>query len=110
MRNSSDSCSALAVGDFSEVSGSYTANLSASDTQPSSVSASNYIAGEGSVILSAPGSNNNGSVDIEYTVPEHLRYDWDADPSTADTSPINTATFGSFRGNDRIIYRREVLQ
>ena len=110
VRNSSDSCSALAVGDFNEVSGSYTANLSASDTQPSSVSASNYIAGEGSVILSAPGSNNDGSVDIEFTVPEHLRYDWDADPSTADTSPINTATFGSFRGNDRIIYRGEVLQ
>ncbi|MGB5324932.1 MAG: DUF6701 domain-containing protein [Pseudomonadales bacterium] len=105
-----DSCTLFALGDFSKVPGSYTLNLDAGDTDPVSISGTSYAAGRGSVTLSAPGDGNDGSVDIEFTVPAYLRFDWDGNSATADSSPVNTATFGSFRGNDRVIYRREVLQ
>ncbi|NND39984.1 MAG: hypothetical protein HKO06_10355 [Pseudomonadales bacterium] len=108
--NTLDSCTVLAVSDFSEVAGSYTLNLDDADTSPTAVSGANFVAGKGSVTLSAPGGSNDGSVDIRFTVPDYLRFDWDANAGTADTSPENTATFGSYRGNDRVIYRREVLQ
>ncbi|NNC55053.1 MAG: hypothetical protein HKO07_04955, partial [Pseudomonadales bacterium] len=108
--NTLDQCSLLLSSYFSEVAGTYTLNLDDADTNPGAVSAANFLNGRGSVIMTAPGSGNDGSVDIEFSLPSHLRYDWDANAGTADTSPVNTASFGSYRGNDRVIYRREVLQ
>lgn len=112
--NRDDSCTDYLAADFAEVAGSYTGNLNAGETGVSGTSGTIYNAGQGSVILAAPyvssSNNNDGSVDIDFTVPIFLQFDWDSNAATPDTSPRNTATFGSFRGNDRIIYRREVGQ
>ena len=58
--------------------------------------------------LSAPQGNKQGSFNLEYQVPVWLQFDWDGD-SLHDNNPLATATFGVFRGNDRIIYTREVF-
>ncbi|HAB56273.1 MAG TPA: hypothetical protein DCE61_07930 [Cellvibrionales bacterium] len=64
----------------------------------------------GSVTLTAPGNNNEGNVDIRFNVEDFLRYDWDGDITTTESEPVNTASFGHNRGNDRIIYRHEISQ
>ena len=66
-----------------------------------------------SIILSAPGTPNQGGVPVIYVIPSMswLLYDWNWDGVTAkdfSDNPSATATFGLFRGNDRIIYQREV--
>lgn len=63
------------------------------------------------MILKATGVGNQGTVNVEYDVYSWLKYDWDWDGVAAkdfDTNPDAVATFGQFRGNDRIIYQREV--
>jgi len=60
------------------------------------------------ITLSAPGTGRVGNVELSYQGDTWLRFDWDNDPGTADTDPIGSATFGQYRGNDRIIYWREV--
>ena len=106
--NRDDNCTAYLQADFALDPASYTQQLNSGETSISAVSDTNYINASGSVTLSSPGNGNFGSVDVIFTVPNYLQYDWDADNTTPDASPRNTATFGSYRGNDRIIYRREV--
>ncbi|XOV85703.1 MAG: DUF6701 domain-containing protein [bacterium] len=50
--------------------------------------------------LTAPGLGNPGTVDIEIQSPSWLRYNWSG---TGDVNPRAQATFGRFRGHDRII-------
>ena len=108
--NRDDSCSSYLATDFSFVTGSYTQRLNSGETSINAITSSPYTLGAGGVILTAPGNNNEGSVDVRFRVEDFLRFDWDSDVTTADTDPVNTANFGSYRGNDRIIYRREVSQ
>ena len=44
-----------------------------------------------------------GTVDITLETPDWLKFDWDDDLGTVDTNPTATATFGIYRGRDRII-------
>ena len=55
--------------------------------------------------LKAPGQNFTGSVDVNATVDNWLRFDWNGDGTPDD--PTARATFGIYRGDDRIIYWRE---
>jgi hypothetical protein len=69
--------------------------------------------GDFNCYLKAPGSNNNGTVDLTATEESGgtwLQYDWDNNASTPDTDSIATATFGIYRGNDRIINWREIVR
>jgi MSHA biogenesis protein MshQ len=60
--------------------------------------------------LTAP--NAQGDINVQYTVPAWLQFDWlNADggfDGPYDQNPSAIATFGVFRGNDRIISWREV--
>lgn len=65
------------------------------------------------VTLSAPGTPYQGAVPISYLIPAMpwLQYDWVWDGVSGrefNENPSAIATFGQFRGNDRIIYQREV--
>ena len=52
---------------------------------------------------------NQGAIDIEYTTPAWLQYNWSGKASNLHDEDANaTATFGVYRGNDRIISWREV--
>lgn len=51
-------------------------------------------------------SGNRGQSVLEWDVPIWLKGDWNQDETLV--NPTATATFGVYRGNDRIIYWREV--
>lgn len=55
--------------------------------------------------LSLEKSNIEKSVEVEYSVPTYLQFDWKGDSSQL--NPRATIQFGRYRGNDRVIYWRE---
>ncbi len=64
------------------------------------------------IVLPAAGAGNQGEVEVIYSIYDWLKYDWAYDAEGIDglynDDPRAIATFGLFRGNDRIIYQREV--
>jgi len=71
--------------------------------------AGNFVAGKTREIkLEAPGAGNQGEIGVSYDSYDWLKFDWDND-GAHDDNPSAIATFGLFRGNDRIIYSREVF-
>lgn len=68
----------------------------------------NFLAGKTQEIeLEAPGSGNQGGIGVSYDAYNWLKYDWDSD-GAHDDNPSALATFGIFRGDDRVIYWREI--
>lgn len=64
------------------------------------------------IVLPAVAAGNQGKVEVNYTTYPWLQYDWDwngVEVKTFDENPSAIVTFGLFRGNDRIIYNREVF-
>ncbi|WDE14011.1 DUF6701 domain-containing protein [Thalassomonas haliotis] len=64
------------------------------------------------LILAAPGAENVGNTYYIYggtndVTPSWLKYDWDSD-TNHDNNPKGLASFGQYRGNDRILYWREI--
>lgn len=61
------------------------------------------------LLLGAPGEGNHGSAEVSLDLSAErlgwLRYDWDGDSNEDD--PTAQATFGIFKGNQRLIYMRE---
>lgn len=107
--NTDDSCTSYAAANLS-----HTDSLNGGSTTPSTPAGATTIlvdgeAASGSQIqLSAPGAGHTGTSDLEYLGDSWLRFDWDNNPATADTNATATATFGQYRGHDRIIYWREL--
>ncbi len=66
------------------------------------------VNGLGSFVLKAPGVGQTGSRVITMPTPSWLKFDWDGNAATGLQNPFATATFGRYRGNDRLIYWREV--
>ncbi len=66
-------------------------------------------AGDGGLSLSAPGAGNTGDIGIavDLSALPWLQFDWDGD-GTADSTLNRAASFGQYRGHDRVIYWREV--
>lgn len=75
------------------------------------------------IILDASGVSNTGQVCVSYSILPWLQYKWATDvdnlqcPFTStdvdglyNDNPFGIATFGIYRGNDRIIYQREILR
>jgi len=107
--NTNDSCTIMNAGligfDL------WTDKLSVGDTQIFSINNPALQAGDAALVLTAPDSlntldSNNGSVRITATLPSYLQYDWDA--SGAIRNPTGIATFGIYRGDDRIIFWQEI--
>jgi len=67
-----------------------------------------FSLGIGQLILEKPTDGSQGQIRLTYDiVPAWLKYDWDGD-GNYDNNPSGVGVFGLFRGNDRIIYQREV--
>lgn len=63
-------------------------------------------AGAGAYLLSAPGVG--GSQRVRFPdLPDWLTHDWDGDG--VPEAPSGLATFGIYRGHDRVIFRRELI-
>ena len=87
--------------DQSGLSGGSTSVVSVTDS---------LVAGEpmdgSELVLTSPGEDKTGDVGVTFVVPKWLQDDFDGDGALE--NPTATATFGVFRGHDRIIYWREV--
>ncbi|MFT7682367.1 MAG: MSHA biogenesis protein MshQ [Moritella dasanensis] len=70
----------------------------------------NFFAGKTREIkLKAPGVGNKGDIRVEYEAYDWLKYNWSKDANGLyDENPTAVATFGFFRGNDRVIYKRRL--
>jgi len=72
-----------------------------------SMPGANFMGGKNDPIspmtIARPGLNNTGSLNITVAVDDWLRFDWD-NTSSGDENPVSLVTFGTYRGNDRIIY------
>lgn len=117
--NVADSCTGYSSAEAPPiVLSGYTDNLNAAETEAQiagvagaedTFSFGQYPGGR-AIYLTAPGIGNDGSVSILHQFDDWLKYDWNEDGDISDTvdHPSATATFGRYRGHDRIIYWREV--
>lgn len=60
------------------------------------------------IFLQAPGIGNQGEIGVFYEAYDWLKYDWDND-GAFDDSPSATASFGNYRGDDKLLHWRENL-
>ncbi len=105
--NTADSCTAYNSGDLTF--GTYYPNLASGDTTKSGSGTLASGTDAGSPFqLTAPGSGNEGSVDLSLTVQNWLKFDWNGDGTEDD--PTARATFGVFKGNPDLIYTREMYR
>jgi MSHA biogenesis protein MshQ len=113
--NTDDSCTVLSVTEpqFSPVALSWTDNLGVGETAPDPIPAMiNLTAGVGVINFTAAGIGNDGSVDYQYntnSVLPWLNTENEESINYAD-NPKGKVTFGQFRGNDRMIYWREIVR
>jgi MSHA biogenesis protein MshQ len=107
--NTADNCTAISSSGTALTN--YTQNLNNGETTASG-SATALIAGQSSsdIVLSAPGTNNYGTVDVSPNLSAipWLQFDWDHNSATPFTNPTATASFGNYSGSDRIIYWQEI--
>ena len=100
----------LSGGSTTGVFGASNVNLTATDIK--------FSTGTAGLIFTAPnGGTGSFVVEVDLTTLPWLRADWNQDEDYSDIKlsnntfvPNATINFGSYRGNDRIIYWREKLQ
>ncbi|WP_189577642.1 DUF6701 domain-containing protein [Marinobacter zhanjiangensis] len=106
VQNTADSCwvynTANVSLDQSDLSGGSMSVVATSDTLVAGAPAP-----DAGILLTAPGEGNQGDVRATFSVPAWLTGDYDDNGVLED--PTGLATFGVYRGHDRIIYWREVL-
>jgi MSHA biogenesis protein MshQ len=123
-RNDDDSCTRIARDNVTYPNGAIRVDANRDVTLGAGVARGEYPAGgidaddlifsQGQLehYFSAPGAGNTGSfeVDIDMSSDDSwLTFDWDGD-GDLDEEITGQYQFGSYRGHDRILYWREVLQ
>jgi len=125
--NTADSCTSIASAN--DAMGNYTSNLSGSPTCETAISGGGLLsAGRKTLQLAAPGSGNNGSVDLTVNLGAlpagntcttllgapvsattanlpHLQGNWTG--GAYNVNPSARATFGVYKGAEEIIFVRE---
>ncbi|MDO3388169.1 PA14 domain-containing protein [Gilvimarinus sp. SDUM040013] len=118
--NLSDSCTEIARSAINYPAGTIDTDANRQITVGSGSSTGQYpgfidadsvdmLMGEVDHFFSAPGDGNTGVFDvtIDLTATPWLQFNWDTGPNDEVTGSYQ---FGSYRGHDRILYWREVLQ
>ena len=108
--NGNDSCTAFTNTDITLNGGSSASLVSlGSGTSTFSFNSPLNLAEAENFSLSLPGAGNTGDVTINVDLTNYpwLQFDWDQDGNLID-HPAIKASFGQYRGHDRIIYWREV--
>jgi MSHA biogenesis protein MshQ len=116
--NTADQCTTMTLANHLQLRNSSTSNNSwqAGTTTmlvgegSSSASMNSMINGQALITFSAPGEDNQGYIDIQSRINgsvDWLLADTDSD-GLYDDEVSSKASFGIFKGSDRIIFRREV--
>lgn len=121
-QNIDDSCSAIQLTDITYPNGAIDTPANRTIAVGGGVTIGNYGAisasavtfsgGDAGHFFSAPGVGNTGSFQIDVSVVNYpwFQFDWNGDGDYTDSAlPSATFTFGSYRGHDKVIYWREVL-
>jgi MSHA biogenesis protein MshQ len=109
VQNTQDNCTQITTPKLIADTDPATHNLPLEKTQINNV-LSPLISGRGEIELGGtPSINDFGSIDITLDAEPWLKFNWD-NHLADDENPTGKATFGIYRGHDRIIYRHEVLQ
>ncbi|MBN2644954.1 MAG: hypothetical protein JXR59_05710 [Desulfuromonadaceae bacterium] len=112
--NAQDNCTTLVVTDLlldsaveTAVSGDSAIQVKEGKTTQGTISDSPFSLGSSRLAFSAPGSGGDGWVDVtvDVTTFPWLQFDWDGDGT--DDNPVARATFGIYKGSERVIYLRE---
>ena len=108
--NGDDACTAFTNAEISLNAGSSAVPVAVgTGTSNFSYNSPLVLDEEENFLLSAPGSSKTGDVSIAVDLTNHpwFQFDWNQD-GTLEDHPAIKATFGQYRGHDRIIYWREV--
>jgi MSHA biogenesis protein MshQ len=97
--NANDSCTAYDHIGVNDASNGLATENSGTLAQGS------YVSGEG-IRITSP--NGEGEFFVTFDTPPWLLWDW-SNNDVADEPPSATLTFGVYRGNDNIIYKREKI-
>ncbi len=102
-------CTTIAVNNASVTLGPYSGNLNSGETNIVNNSGS-IVSGKAPTLLQlgAPGNGNEGSVGVSLDVSSWpwLQFDWNGD-GALDPTATATASFGTYRGSDRVIFWQE---
>ncbi|GLQ33503.1 LamG domain-containing protein [Litoribrevibacter albus] len=99
--NTNDTCSGDTWTDSNITLSEYKGKIVSGDTTGSF---NGFANGVGVLELSAPGVNNQGSVNVTFDVDEWLHFDF---YNRGDEDPTGTGTFGVYSGRPPIFYMRE---
>jgi len=85
-------------------------NLTVGDSTNSGVPANTGLFNAGFVNTqwSIPAAGRYGAYQFLYNVKSWLKYDWNGSADGIDEDPTGIVNFGQYRGNDRIIYWKEI--
>lgn len=120
--NTADSCTAIPRSSVTYPAGTLstdanrTVSLASGSTQGmyTGITSTVIPVAAGKVVhyFAAPGTGNRGTFNVSLNMAglAWLADDWNKDGSFTDTSFTASYTFESYRGNDRVIYWREILQ
>ena len=103
VNNSIDGCTPVATGNLT-----LTPTPGGLVTTPS-LGGATFSSGDGGLVLAKTNAGNTGYFKVDYDLSSltYLRFDWDAD-GNHDNDPESRATFGIFRGNEMMIFMREL--
>ena len=109
--NVNDNCSSITDNDFNRVQSiaNSTTSVPLTTPLPSTLLTTQFVAGKNTLTFSAPGEDNIGHIDItaDLSSMPWLQFDWNGNGSHGD-NPTGRASFGIFKGSEKLIFRREV--
>ncbi|NOT12918.1 MAG: hypothetical protein HOP23_13975 [Methylococcaceae bacterium] len=106
--NTDDSCTQVtvpSVGSGLAFGGNLTGAMTTLTIDGINSGLSTLSLGISNLLWTKPGANNTGYVDMTITAPTWLQYNW---TGSGDTDPSARATFGIYKGSEKVIYMREV--
>jgi len=114
--NTNDNCTPLTTSNLdlsnaidNPAAGVMTINIATSNTT-GVVTNNPVVSGVANLLFSVPNQPGYVDIDVNLTGLGYLQFDWDNDGNHNNNPITARGTFGSYRGDDRIIYWKELFE